>query len=195
MSRPNWILILLFVFLYRMSDSYIAPMMYPFYDDMGFSKVEIASISKVFGVVATIVGALIGGAVVSRLGILKSLLFCGILQGLSNLVFVAQAYAGHSVPMLMLTISVENITSGLGTAAFVAYLSSLCNVAYTATQYALLSPCDAGARRFCGNVGIYGCGSELADVFYDYFGYGASGTAAFALYHQQGGQHRRDGDK
>ena len=56
-------------------------MMYPFYDDMGFSKVEIASISKVFGVVATIVGALIGGAVVSRLGILKSLLFCGILQG------------------------------------------------------------------------------------------------------------------
>lgn len=146
MSRPNWVLILLFVFLYRMSDSYIAPMMYPFYDDMGFSKVEIASISKVFGVVATIVGALIGGAVVSRLGILKSLLFCGILQGLSNLVFVAQAYAGHSVPMLMLTISVENITSGLGTAAFVAYLSSLCNVAYTATQYALLSSLMTLAR-------------------------------------------------
>lgn len=95
---------------------------------------------------ATIVGALIGGAVVSRLGILKSLLFCGILQGLSNLVFVAQAYAGHSVPMLMLTISVENITSGLGTAAFVAYLSSLCNVAYTATQYALLSSLMTLAR-------------------------------------------------
>ncbi|MFR8206473.1 MAG: hypothetical protein ACLU99_09145 [Alphaproteobacteria bacterium] len=81
MSRPNWILILLFVFLYRMSDSYIAPMMYPFYDDMGFSKVEIASISKVFGVVATIVGALIGGAVVSRLGILKSLLFAEFYKG------------------------------------------------------------------------------------------------------------------
>lgn len=145
-KRPHWLLILVFIFLYRMSDAYIGPMMFPFYDDMGFSKVEIASITKVFGIVATIGGAMAGGIVVNRLGILRALMVCGILQGASNLVFVWQAYAGHNPYVLMVTISVENITSGLGTAAFVAYLSSLCNVAYTATQYALLSSLMSLAR-------------------------------------------------
>lgn len=145
-NRPNWVLVLLFVFLYRMSDAYMGPMAYPFYDDMGFSKIEIASVTKIFGVIATIVGTLIGGLVVSRMGIVKSLMFCGVLQGLSNLVFVAQAYAGYNVSMLMFTISVENISGGMGTAAFVAYLSSLCNVSYTATQYALLSSLMSLAR-------------------------------------------------
>lgn len=146
MKRPHWVLILLFVFLYRMSDAYIGPMMFPFYDDMGFSKREIAMITKVYGIAATIAGTLIGGIVVNRLGIMKSLLICGIFQGLSNLVFVAQAYAGNNIYMLMLTISVENISGGLGTAALVAYMSSLCNVAFTATQYALLSSLMSLAR-------------------------------------------------
>lgn len=146
MTRPHWVLILLFVFLYRMSDAYMAPMAYPFYDDMGFSKVEIASVIKVYGVIATIGGTLLGGLVVSRFGIVRSLLWCGILQGISNLVFVWQAYAGHNIYVLMMTIAVENISSGMGTAAFVAYLSSLCNVAYTATQYALLSSFMSLAR-------------------------------------------------
>lgn len=145
-KRPNWIWILLFIFFYRMSDAYIAPMAYPFYDDLGFSKAEIATIVKVFGVAATIAGTLIGGILVSRLGIVKSLLFCGLLQGLSNLVFVAQAYAGHNATIFMVTISIENIAGGMGTAAFVAYISSLCNVAYTATQYALLSSFMSLAR-------------------------------------------------
>ena len=145
-KRPNWLWVLLFIFFYRMSDAYIGPMAYPFYDDLGFSKKEIATIVKLFGVAATIAGTLIGGIVVSKMGIVRSLLFCGVLQGLSNLVFVAQAYAGHNVQVFMLTISIENITSGMGTAAFVAYLSSLCNVAYTATQYALLSSLMSLAR-------------------------------------------------
>ena len=145
-KRPHWILVLLFVFLYRMSDAYMAPMAYPFYDDMGFSKVEIASVIKVYGVIATIAGTLLGGLMVSRFGIMKSLLWCGVLQGVSNLVFVWQAYAGHNIYVLMATISVENVSGGLGTAAFVAYLSSLCNVAYTATQYALLSSFMSLAR-------------------------------------------------
>lgn len=145
-KRPNWLWVLLFIFFYRMSDAYIGPMAYPFYDDLGFSKKEIATIVKLFGVAATIAGTLIGGIVVSKMGIVRSLLFCGVLQGVSNLVFVAQAYAGHNVQVFMLTISIENITSGMGTAAFVAYLSSLCNVAYTATQYALLSSLMSLAR-------------------------------------------------
>lgn len=145
-KRPNWLLVLLFVFLYRMSDAYMGPMAYPFYDDMGFTKVEIASVTKIFGVIATVIGTLIGGLVVSRMGIVKALMFCGILQGLSNLIFVAQAYAGHDTAMLMVTISVENISGGMGTAAFVAYLSSLCNISYTATQYAILSSLMSLAR-------------------------------------------------
>lgn len=149
MKRPHWLIILVFVFLFRMSDAYIGPMAFPFYDDMGFSKIEIAYVTKIYGVLATIVGALIGGIVVSRIGIMRSLLFCGILQGASNLLFVAQAYAGHDIYMLIATISVENISGGMGTAAFVAYLSSLCNVAYTATQYALLSSLMSLARDVC----------------------------------------------
>ena len=144
--RANWFWILLFVFLYRMSDAYIAPMAYPFYDDMGFSKIEIASIIKVYGVIATIAGTLLGGLVVNKFGVIRSLFICGILQGFSNLVFVWLAYCGHDLYVLMATISVENISGGMGTAAFVAYLSSLCNKSYTATQYALLSSFMSLAR-------------------------------------------------
>lgn len=145
-KRPHWMMILAFVFLYRMSDAYMAPMAYPFYDDMGFSKMEIATIIKVYGVIATIGGTLLGGLLVSRFGIVKSLLWCGILQGLTNLAFVWQAYAGHNIYVLMVSISLDNISGGMGTAAFVAYLSSLCSVAYTATQYALLSSFMSLAR-------------------------------------------------
>lgn len=145
-KRPHWFGILVFVFLYRMSDAYIAPMAYPFYDDMGFSKIEIASIIKIYGTLATIAGTLLGGIMVGRLGIIKSLFWCGILQGISNLIFVWQAHTGHNIYVLMTTISIENISGGLGTAAFVAYLSSLCNLSYTATQYALLSSFMSLAR-------------------------------------------------
>lgn len=146
MKRPDWKLILLFVFLYRMADAYMGPMAYIFYDDMGFSKVEIAYVSKVFGMMATIFGGVIGGIVVSRWGIMKSLWVCGILQGLTTLVFVLQAYVGHNIYVLMGCISLDNISGGMSVAAFVAYLSSLCNVAYTATQYALLSSLMSFAR-------------------------------------------------
>ncbi|MBE6452617.1 MAG: AmpG family muropeptide MFS transporter [Alphaproteobacteria bacterium] len=146
MHRSNWGWILVFIFLYRMSDAYIAPMAYPFYDDMGFSKIEIASIIKVYGVLATIIGTFVGGVLVSKWGIMRSLLWCGVLQALSNLVFVWQAQVGYNVYVLMVTISVENVSGGMGTAAFVAYLSSLCNTEYTATQYALLSSFMSLAR-------------------------------------------------
>lgn len=144
--RRHWQLILLFVFLYRMSDAYISPMAYVFYKDIGFDYDTIASITKVFGTIATIGGVLLGGIILNRISLNKGLILCGILQALSNLVYVAQAHIGDNQYMLMLTIFAENVTSGMGTAAFMAYISSLCNVAYTATQYALLSSLMSLAR-------------------------------------------------
>ena len=146
MRRRGWLAILAFIVLYKFGDALAGVMANPFYIEMGFSKAEIASISKLYGLVATLAGGFLGGLLVSRWGIVPSLLACGLLQMLSNLMFAVQAVAGHDIGVLMLTISIENLSGGMGTAAFVAYLSSLCNVAYTATQYALLSSLMSVAR-------------------------------------------------
>ncbi|MFQ5552018.1 MAG: AmpG family muropeptide MFS transporter, partial [Gemmatimonadales bacterium] len=146
MRRDGWAVILLFIMLYKLGDAYLGVMANPFYVEMGFSAQEIANVSKIFGLAATVVGGIIGGLFIRQIGILRSLLIFGVLQMLSNLVFAVQAAVGHNVGMLVVTIGVENITGGMATAAFVAYLSSLCNVAYTATQYALLSSFMAFAR-------------------------------------------------
>ncbi len=139
MSRPHWWVILLFVALYKYGEALLGIMANPFYLDMGFSKSEIAAVSKGYGLTMTLVGGYAGGVMVARLGIMKALLYAGVLQCLANLAFAAQAVVGYSVPMLAVTISIENLTAGMATSAFIAYLSSLCNIAYTATQYALLS--------------------------------------------------------
>ncbi len=144
--RRGWLAILLFILLYKFGDAVLAVMKVPFFLEIGFSKTEIAEIVKIFGFGAIIAGGFLGGALLARTGIMRGLLVCGLLMALSNLVFVAQAWAGHSLSMLALTIAVENITTGMGTVAFIAYLSSLCNVAYTATQYALLTSLMAFSR-------------------------------------------------
>ncbi len=146
MSRPGWALVMLFIVLYKYGDALLGFMATPFYLRMGFSLAEVGVISKGWGLAMTLLGAGLGGWVVARFGILRSLLLCGVLQALSNLVFAALAWVGYSVPMLVVTICVENLTGGMGTTAFVAYMSSLCNVAYTATQYAVLSSLMATAR-------------------------------------------------
>jgi PAT family beta-lactamase induction signal transducer AmpG len=133
------VLILLFVVLYKVGDAIAGSVSGPFYLALGFSKLEIATVAKVYGVVATLVGVAIGGAMVLRFGVFRALLIGGVLQLLSNVTYVMQVWAGHDVAMLAVTIGVENLTSGMGSAAFVAYLSGLCNLAFTATQYALLS--------------------------------------------------------
>lgn len=145
-TRPSWLMILLFIVLYKLGEAMLGAMANPFYNQTGFSPTEIASVTKVFGLAATIIGGIIGGIVVSRYGILRALLYCGIVQMISTLLFVVQAEVGHSIPMLMVAISGENITAGMATTAFVAYLSSQCNIAYTATQYALLSSFMALSR-------------------------------------------------
>ncbi len=140
------LLILLFIMLYKLGDALLGTMTNPFYVELGFTKPEVATIVKGYGLVATLIGGFLGGVVVNRRGIIPALWICGLIQLVSNLVFVLQAWVGHDLPMLAVTISVENLASGMGTAAFVAYLSSLCNISYTATQYALLSSFMAQAR-------------------------------------------------
>lgn len=153
MGRRGWLWVLLFILLYKFGDALAGVMGNPFYVEQGFTKIQIANFSKLFGLAATIVGGIIGGLVVDRMGILKSLLVCGVLQMLSNLMFVALAMAGNNTTILGATIAIENLSGGMGTAAFVAYLSSLCNVAYTATQYALLTSFMAFGRTLLSSSG------------------------------------------
>ncbi len=114
----------------------------------GFTKIQIANASKIFGVFATMLGVFFGGIIVKHLGILRSLLICGILQMISNLMFAAQAALGPKLGFLFLTIGVENLSGGMGSAAFVAYLSVLCNASYTGTQYALFTSLMAFGRTW-----------------------------------------------
>ena len=152
-SRRGWLVILLFILLYKLGDALAGVMGNPFYLELGFTKIQIASITKAFGLAATIIGGVIGGIIVNRVGILGSLFVCGVLQMLSNLMFAVLAMVGNDAAMLSLTIAIENLSGGMATAAFVAYLSSLCNVAYTATQYALLTSFMAFGRALLSSSG------------------------------------------
>ncbi len=153
MSRPRWAVILLFVMLYKFGDSLAGVMTNPFLIEIGFTKSEIATIVKTYGLAATLIGAGVGGSLMNSLGLVRSLWICGVLQMLSNLMFAVQAVAGHSLSMLTITIGLENLAGGMGTAVFVAYLSSLCNFAYTATQYALLTSFMSVARTWLSSSG------------------------------------------
>lgn len=152
-TRPGWWAILLFVAFYRYGDSLLGVMANPFYLDLGFTKTQIGVVSKGFGLAMTLLGTAFAGVLVARVGILRSLLVGGVLQAASNLMFVFQAVVGPSVPALAATIAVENLSGGIAAGAFVAYLSSLCNVAFTATQYALLSSLAAFAGRLFASTG------------------------------------------
>lgn len=138
-SRANFKMILLLILIYRLSDAYVGPMAYPFYDDMGFTKFDIASVIKIYGMAATILGGIYGGLFLKKHGLYKGLYLFAWLQGATTAFYALLALIGHNIPMLILTISVENFVSGMATAALVAYMSSLCNILYTATEYALLS--------------------------------------------------------
>ena len=151
--HPGWVGILVFVLVYKMADAVAGHYAGPLYLSLGFSKIEIASISKVFGVIATIAGVALGGTLVYRFGTFKTLLIGALLQMASNAMYVVQAVSGHDLAVLTVTIAVENIAGGIGSAAFVAYLSALCSRAYTATQYALLSALAAFARNFFVSAG------------------------------------------
>jgi len=146
LMRPLWAEIVLFVVLYKFGDALAGVMANPLYVSLHFSAGEVASVSKIFGVLMTLVGLSAGGVIVARLGLYPSLLICGVLQNVSTLMYAALALAGHDMSVLALSIAAENVTGGMGSAAFVAYISRLCNLSFTATQYALLSSLAAVGR-------------------------------------------------
>jgi PAT family beta-lactamase induction signal transducer AmpG len=147
MRRRWWLAILGFVCLFKLGEALAGVMTAPFYRSLGFSRLEVAAVGSVFGLVATLGGVLVGGFVVAWLGTGRALVVTGLLQMLSNLMYVALAQAGHSMPMLWAQVGVENFTDGLADAAFVTYLSMLTSRAFTATQYALLSSLAAVPLR------------------------------------------------
>jgi MFS transporter, PAT family, beta-lactamase induction signal transducer AmpG len=139
MRRDGWWLILLFVFVFRLGDAMLGRMSGVFYRELGFSLTDIAEVSKAYGFAANMLGVFLGGVLAARIGVLKALLIAGAATAATNLTYTALAMVGHAKWMLVLAVVTDSFTSGLVAVSFVAYLSGLCNVAYTATQYALLA--------------------------------------------------------
>ena len=139
--RYKWqaVLILSLIAIYRISDVVMGIMANPFYVDMGFTKDEVATVSKIFGVVMTLVGAFIGGVLSMRLGVMRVLMMGAVLSAASNLLFAWLVTREHDLTALIWVVSADNLVGGIASAAFIAYLSSLTNINYSATQYALFS--------------------------------------------------------
>jgi PAT family beta-lactamase induction signal transducer AmpG len=133
------LVLLALILTFNISDRVLGIMANPFYLDVGFTKSQIASVAKIFGFFMTIVGAGLGGVLVARWGNLPTMLLAAVMLAVTNLMFVLLAISGPDIRILVLTISGDNLSAGLAGVAFIAYLSSLTNQAYTATQYALFS--------------------------------------------------------
>jgi len=156
LQQKNWYFILLFVICFKLCDAFAGSLTLPFLIDIGFSKIEIAEIVKTFGLFATLTGAFFGGILVKKIGLKKSLWLAIILQALSNLTFCYQAQIGHNITSLYLVIFIENFSGGVGDVVFVAYLSSLCNITFAATQYAILVSFASIARSvLSSSAGIF----------------------------------------
>jgi PAT family beta-lactamase induction signal transducer AmpG len=174
MGRYGWhaVLILALIGTYRISDVVMGIMANPFYVDMGFSKDEVAAVTKVYGVVMTLVGAFAGGALAMRVGVMRVLMLGAALSAATNLLFAWLAGRGHDVTALIFVVSADNLASGIASAAFIAYLSSLTNVNYSATQYALFSSMMLLAPKFVAG---------YSGMYVDAFGYTGFFTATAML--------------
>lgn len=153
LARDSAIAILIFIVIYKLTDAFTLSLGTPFLiRGMGFSLLEVGAIYKGVGMAATIIGAFLAGALMPRLGLYRSLLYFGILQGASNLMFMALAIVGKNFSLMVSAIFTESFCSGLGTVALVAFLMSLCDLRYTATQFALLSAVASIGRVFVGPI-------------------------------------------
>ncbi|WP_374763003.1 AmpG family muropeptide MFS transporter [Yunchengibacter salinarum] len=148
--RDNWLLILAFIFFFKMGDAITAIMTAPLLVELNFTDAEIANANKLVGTIALWTGIALGSWVYWRLGTFRALLLSGVLMMLTNLVFAWLSQQGADVVALAVTIGAENFSTGLGTTVTVAYLSGLCNLSFTATQYALLSSLASQARALVG---------------------------------------------
>jgi PAT family beta-lactamase induction signal transducer AmpG len=150
-KRPGALEILLFIVLYKIGDIAAAQMTTPYIlQHIGFSRTELGAIYKGFGMVATIAGSLVGGAIMTKWTMKMSLFVFGVLQGVSTLIFIILEFTGRQIWALSLVIGTENFCGGMGTAAYTALLMGLCNKRFTATQYALLSSLMAVGRYVTG---------------------------------------------
>ena len=173
------LLILAFIGVFRLSDITMGVMANPFYIDMGYTKDEIASVTKVFGLIMTMVGAALGGVLVVRFGIMRMLLAAAAMVAGTNLIFAWLATQSADIALLALVVSADNLSGGLAGSVFIAYLSSLTNRAYTATQYALFSSLMLLPAKFLG--GFSGDIVDATDYVY-FFTYAAMlGLPAIAL--------------
>lgn len=174
--RYRWqaLLLLLLIGTYRISDVVMGVMANPFYVDMGYTKDEVSAVSKVYGVIMTLAGAALGGVLCLRIGVLRVLFLGALLSAATNLLFAWLAGRGHDLPGLILAVSADNLSAGIASAAFIAYLSGLTNVAYSATQYALFSSVMLLAPKFLAG---------FSGVAVDQFGYAAffTGTAILGI--------------
>ncbi len=173
------LLILLLIGTFRLSDITMGVMANPFYLDLGFSKIEIANVTKVFGFFMTILGAGLGGILVLRYGIYKPLLVGAILVPVTNLFFVWLAVSQPDLVSLAIVISMDNLSGGFATSAFIAYLSSLTNTTYTATQYALFSSLMTLPAKIIG--GFSGIVVEAAGYAWFFLYAGLLGAPALLL--------------
>ncbi len=151
-SRNGAIWILAFILLYKVGDTMASAITTPFYLEVGFSKTEIGTVVKFFGTAATLAGAALGGLLLLKLGINRGLWIFGVLQALSTAGFAILARIGYNITMLSGVIAFENLSSGMGTAAFVAFMASLTNKKFTATQYALLTSLMGLPRALASSV-------------------------------------------
>jgi len=163
-------LILMLIAVYRISDVVMGIMANPFYVDMGYTKDEVAAVTKIYGVIMTLVGAFVGGALAMRFGVMRVLMLGAVLSAASNLLFAWLGSRGHDVNALIFVISADNLSSGIASAAFIAYLSSLTNINYSATQYALFSSMMLLLPKFLAG---------YSGTYVDAFGYSSffTGTA------------------
>jgi PAT family beta-lactamase induction signal transducer AmpG len=161
-QRYKWqaLLILSLIAVYRISDVVMGVMSNPFYQEMGFTKDEVATVSKVYGVIMTIAGAALGGLLTMRIGVMRTLMLGAVLSAATNLLFVWLAGRGHDVGALVFTVSADNLSAGIASSAFVAYLSGLVNQAYSATQYALFTSVMLLLPKF-----IAGFSGEFVDAY------------------------------
>jgi len=151
LTRPYAIVVLVFIVIYKLTDAFALSLnTYFLLHGVGFTLIEVGSVSKIMYLSGAILGSVLGGVLMPRLGMYRSLMYFGFLQMASNLTFILLVIIGKSITLMAASLFIESFCGGLGTVAFVAFLMSLCDKRFTATQYALLSALSAVGRVFVG---------------------------------------------
>ncbi len=181
LRRYGWqaVLILALIAVYRISDVVMGIMANPFYVDMGYTKDEVAAVTKIYGVIMTLVGAFVGGVLSMRFGVMRILMLGAILSAASNLLFAWLAGHGHDVTALIAVVSADNLTSGIASAAFIAYLSSLTNIQLLGHAVRAVQLDDAAAAQVPGGLLGRVCGRvRLRALLHRHGAAGCAGAAA-----------------